>query len=112
MTNEDLEYIRFIYEKKDSAIKPNVRRIVKCYNEVFSDKLKRPLSENICACSLRPYLIELYRKIQTLITSNNIIENANENVKSENEVRTVEIEKKAKCKKNVKTKQIKKVKVT
>ena len=109
MTNEDLEYIKYVYEKKDSALKPNVRRIVKCYNEVFSDKLKRPLSENICACSLRPYLIQLYRKIQTLISpQDNIIENANENVKSENEVRTVEIEKKAKCKKNAKTKQTKK----
>jgi len=82
ISNEDMEYIKYVYEKKDSALKPNVRRIVRAYNEVFKDRLKRPLSENLCACNLRPYLIQLYRNIQNLISpQDNIIVN----VKEENE---------------------------
>ena len=104
MTNEDIIYIKYVYEKKDSALKPNVRRIVRAYNEVFKDRLKRPLSENICACSLRPYLVQLYRKLLPLITSNNIIENANENEKTNDVSPDLEVEKTVKCKKNVKSK--------
>ena len=100
-----MEYIKYVYEKKDSALKPNVRRIVRAYNEVFKDRLKRPLSENLCACNLRPYLIELYRKLLPLIYPQyNIINVKEENEKTENEVRTVENVKQPKSKKNAKTK--------
>ena len=107
ISNEDIEYIKYVYEKKDSALKPNVRRIVRCYNEVFKDKMKRPLSENICACNIRPYLIQLYREIETTFISpqDNIIENEKvEDEKKENEVRTVENVKPKKQEKNVKPK--------
>lgn len=91
ISNEDIEYIKYVYEKKDSAIKPNVRRIVRAYNEVFKDRLKRPLSENLCACNLRPYLIQLYRKIQTFISpQDNIIENEKVEDEKTDEKETVE----------------------
>ena len=66
MTKEDIEYIKEAFEKKDSYFKPDVKRIIRMYNEVMPDgkHIFRPVNENICACNLRPYLIQLYRKMQ------------------------------------------------
>ena len=66
MTKDDIQYIKEAFEKKDTYFKPDVKRIIRMYNEIMDDKkhIFHPVSEQICACSLRPYLIQLYRKMQ------------------------------------------------
>lgn len=66
MTKEDILYVKEAFDKKDTYFKPDVKRIIRMYNEIMDDKkhIFHPVSEQICACSLRPYLIQLYRKMQ------------------------------------------------
>lgn len=65
---EDIEYVKFIYDRKDTSVKPDVKRIIRVYNIVMDDKkhIFHPVSEQICACSLRPYLLQLYRKMESI----------------------------------------------
>lgn len=65
---EDIEYVKFIYGRKDTSVKPDVKRIIRMYNEIIPDKkhIFHPVSEQICACSLRPYLLQLYRKMESI----------------------------------------------
>lgn len=68
IAKEDIEYIKEAFDKKDSYFRPDVKRIIRAYNIVMDDKkhIFKPVSEQICACSLRPYLIQLYRKMETI----------------------------------------------
>lgn len=65
MTQEDVQYIDEVYNKKDTGFKPDVKRVVRIYNEVMPDGMHifRKLNENMCACNLRPHLINLWRKM-------------------------------------------------
>ena len=66
ITKEDYQYIEDTYNKRDSYIKPNIKRIVRIYNEAMPDgkHVFHPLRDTMCACNIRPYLIQLYRKLQ------------------------------------------------
>ena len=68
IAKEDIEYIQELYDKKDTHIRPDVRRVIRLYNQLMPDgkHIFHPVSEEICACSLRPYLIQLYRKMETI----------------------------------------------
>lgn len=68
ITKDDIEYIKYIYDRKDTSVKPDVKRIIRMYNEIMPDKkhIFHPVSEQICACSLRPYLLQLYRKMESI----------------------------------------------
>lgn len=68
IAKEDIEYIKEAFDKKDRYFRPDVRRIIRAYNIVMDDgkHIFHPVSEQICACSLRPYLIQLYRKMETI----------------------------------------------
>lgn len=68
IAKEDIQYIQELYDKKDTHIRPDVRRVIRLYNQLMPDgkHIFKPVSEEICACSLRPYLIQLYRKMETL----------------------------------------------
>lgn len=68
IAKEDIQYIQELYDKKDTHIRPDVRRVIRLYNQLMPDDkhIFHPVSEEICACSLRPYLIQLYRKMETL----------------------------------------------
>lgn len=68
ITKEDIVYVKFIYDRKDTSVKPDVKRIIRMYNEIMADKkhIFHPVSEQICACSLRPYLLQLYRKMESI----------------------------------------------
>ena len=65
ISKEDLEYIKYVYDNRQRYIKPDVKRIIRVYNIVMPDgkHVFHPVSEQICACSLSPYLIQLYRKL-------------------------------------------------
>ena len=66
MTNEDIEYIRYVYDNKQKHIRPDVKRIVRIYNTVMPDGRHKfiPLRDSMCACSIRPYLIQLYNRLK------------------------------------------------
>jgi len=66
ISKEDIQYIKEAFDKKDRYFRPDVKRIIRAYNIVMDDKkhIFKPVSEQICACSLRPYLIQLYRKLE------------------------------------------------
>lgn len=66
ISKDDIQYIKEVYEKKDTSFKPDVKRIVRIYNEKMGDEkhIFRPLKDTICACSIRPHLINLYRKLE------------------------------------------------
>ena len=68
IAKEDIEYIKEAFDKKDRYFKPDVKRIIRAYNIVMDDgkHIFHPVSEQICACSLRPYLIQLYRKMASI----------------------------------------------
>ena len=68
IAKEDIEYIQELYDKKDTHIRPDVRRVIRLYNQLMPDgkHIFHPVSEEICSCSLRPYLIQLYRKMETI----------------------------------------------
>lgn len=68
IAKEDIEYIKEAFDKKDRYFKPDVKRIIRAYNIVMDDgkHIFHPVSEQICACSLRPYLIQLYRKMESI----------------------------------------------
>ena len=68
IAKEDIQYIQELYDKKDTHIRPDVRRVIRLYNQLMPDDkhIFHPVSEEICACSLRPYLIQLYRKMETI----------------------------------------------
>lgn len=68
IAKEDIEYIKEAFDKKDRYFRPDVKRIIRAYNIIMDDgkHIFKPVSEEICACSLRPYLIQLYRKMETL----------------------------------------------
>lgn len=66
ITKEDYQYIEEVFNKKDTAFKPDVRRVVRIFNENMPDgkHVFNPLRDTICCCNLRPYIIQLYRKLQ------------------------------------------------
>jgi len=66
ISKEDIQYIKEAFDKKDRYFRPDVKRIIRAYNIVMDDKkhIFKPVSEQICACSLRPYLIQLNRKLE------------------------------------------------
>ena len=66
ISKEDIEYIKYVYDNKQRAIKPDTKRIIRLYNQVMPDgkHIFHPVSEQICSCNLRPYLINLYRKLE------------------------------------------------
>lgn len=68
ISKEDVEYIKYVYDNRQRYIKPDVRRIIRAYNIVMDDKkhVFHKVSEQICACSLRPYLLQLYRKLESM----------------------------------------------
>ena len=68
IAKEDIEYIKEAFDKKDRYFKPDVKRIIRAYNIVMDDgkHIFHPVSEQICACSLRPYLLQLYRKMESI----------------------------------------------
>ena len=68
MSKEDIEYIKELYDKKDRYVKPDVARVIRLYNKIMPDgkHVFHPVSEQICACSLRPYLLQLYRKMESI----------------------------------------------
>lgn len=68
ITKNDIEYIKEAFEKKDTYFRPDVKRIIRVYNIVMDDKkhIFHPVSEQICACSLRPYLLQLYSKMESI----------------------------------------------
>ena len=68
ITKEDILYIKEAFDKKDTYFRPDVKRIIRAYNIVMDDKkhIFHPVSEQICACSLRPYLLQLYRKMESI----------------------------------------------
>ena len=68
IAKEDIEYIKEAFDKKDRYFKTDVKRIIRAYNIVMDDgkHIFHPVSEQICACSLRPYLIQLYRKMESI----------------------------------------------
>lgn len=65
---KEIDYIKELYDKKDTAIKPDVRRVIRLYNQIMPDgkHIFHAVSEQICACSLRPYLLQLYRKLESM----------------------------------------------
>lgn len=65
MTAAEKRYINEVYAKKDTALKPDVRKIVDIYNREMPDgkHVFHPLNNNMCACNLRPYVVQLYNKI-------------------------------------------------
>lgn len=67
MTKEDIEYIDEVYKKRDTWVRPDVKRIIRLYNEYIPDGVHifHKVNENICACNLRPYLIQLWKKMDS-----------------------------------------------
>ena len=68
ISKAEYDYIMEAYEKKDTSFKPDVRTIAKVYNQIMPDGVHvfHPISEQMCACSIRPYLIQAYRKLLTM----------------------------------------------
>ena len=68
ITKEDIEYIKYVYDNRQRYIKPDVKRIIRAYNILMNDgkHIFHPVSEQICACSLSPYLLQLYRKMESI----------------------------------------------
>lgn len=66
ISKDDLEYIKYVYDNRQKYVKPDTKRIIRLYNQVIPDgkHIFHPVSEQICACSLSPYLIQLYRKLE------------------------------------------------
>lgn len=66
INKEDLEYIKYVYDNRQKYVKPDTKRIIRLYNQVMPDgkHVFHPVSEQICSCSLSPYLIQLYRKLE------------------------------------------------
>lgn len=66
ISKDDLEYIKYVYDNRQKYVKPDTKRIIRLYNQVMPDgkHIFHPVSEQICACSLSPYLIQLYRKLE------------------------------------------------
>lgn len=62
----EVDYIKYLYVNKDKYVKPDVRKVVSIYNLYMPDRkhIFHKLSENMCSCNLRPYLIQLYRKME------------------------------------------------
>lgn len=92
ISQEDIDYIEYIYAKRKSYIKPDVKRIVRIYNTVMPDGKHRffPLKDSICSCNLRPYLKLLYQKLQKLKDAKEdapAIEDAKEDAKEDVEDR-------------------------